>query len=308
MVADTSFTTVSHKKRGNSAATKSKGKALKKVDALPSGSQANADPENAEDRDTLPQAMAEDVDEDELLVGPRQPLATEQEASGVTDMEVDEPAVSFKPVSKAAQADAESVAQGQLRRIPIPPHRMTPLKKDWSKIFVPLVEQAGLQVRMNLKRKAVEIKSSKHTPEVGLLQKAADFVKAFAMGFEADDAVALLRMDDLFVDTFEIKDVKTLHGDHLSRAIGRIAGKDGRTRFAIENASRTRVVVADTKIHILGSFQNIRIARDAIVSLIMGSPPGKVYNNVRSLYSFLTFSTRSSPFTDYDGRSIAQGC
>lgn len=30
-----------------------------------------------------------------------------------------------------------------------------------------------------------------------------------------------------------------------------------------------------SQIHILGSVQNIKIARDAIVSLILGSPPGE---------------------------------
>ena len=39
------------------------------------------------------------------------------------------------------------------------------------------------------------------------------------------------------------------------------------------------------KIHILGSFQNIKIARDAIVSLILGSPPGKVYAGLRTVAS-----------------------
>jgi RNA-binding protein PNO1 len=173
---------------------------------------------------------------------------------------------------------------------------MTPLKNSWMKIYVPLVEHMKLQVRMNVKGKAVELRNSKHTDETGAVQKGADFVKAFALGFEVDvrlvlllellgigalngifqDAVALLRLDDLYIDTFEIKDVKTLRGDNLSRAIGRIAGKDGKTRFAIENATRTRIVVADTRIHVLGSFANIKLARDAVVDLIMGSPPGKV--------------------------------
>jgi RNA-binding protein PNO1 len=94
------------------------------------------------------------------------------------------------------------------------------------------------------------------------------------------------------------------HASSLKNFLGRIAGQDGKTKFTIENASRTRIVLADTygpylalpplkvlilflsrKIHIMGSFQNIKIARDAIVSLILGSPPGKVYAGLRTVSS-----------------------
>ncbi|KAL8855739.1 MAG: hypothetical protein Q9178_007610 [Gyalolechia marmorata] len=177
------------------------------------------------------------------------------------------------------------VRRTEIRKVLVPPHRMTPLKLSWSKIYPPLVEHLKLQVRMNVKGKTVELRTSKYTPDAGALQKGEDFVKAFTLGFDVDDAIALLRLDDLYIETFEIKDVKTLNGEHLGRAVGRIAGKDGKTKFAIENASRTRIVLADQKIHILGGFKNIHIAREAVVSLILGSPPGKVYGNLRTVAS-----------------------
>jgi RNA-binding protein PNO1 len=171
------------------------------------------------------------------------------------------------------------------RKVPIPPHRMTPLKNSWTKIYPPLVEHLKLQVRVNMKTRSVELRTSSFTTDTGALQKGEDFVKAFTLGFDTDDAIALLRLDDLYIETFEIKDVKTLQGEHMGRAIGRIAGKDGKTKFAIENSSKTRIVLADQKIHILGGFKNIHIAREAIVSLILGAPPGKVYGNLRTVAS-----------------------
>ncbi|KAF1845665.1 eukaryotic type KH-domain (KH-domain type I) [Cucurbitaria berberidis CBS 394.84] len=240
-----------------------------------------------------PEELAEGVAMEAVNV----PLPTEDDAE-LVDM-------SFEPTtpSDALQAPTEDTAmtdeagrpkfapaqsiplafRREQRKVPIPPHRMTPLKAAWPKIYPPLVEHLKLQVRMNTKTRSVELRTSSTTVDTGALQKGEDFVKAFTLGFDVDDAISLLRLDDLYIETFEIKDIKTLTGEHKGRAIGRIAGKDGKTKFAIENASRTRVVLADQKIHILGGFKNIHIARESIVSLVLGQNPSKVYGNLRTV-------------------------
>ncbi|KAI5957334.1 PNO1 [Candida jiufengensis] len=225
----------------------------------------------------------EDDDEEMLIDTELVPLTTNEPNTQSTTLsaDIDE---SGKP-KFTSESNTNMKVKLESRKVPVPPHRMTPLKNVWTKIYPPLVDHLKLQVRMNLKTKTVELRTNKFTTDPGALQKGADFVKAFTLGFDVDDAIALLRLDDLYIETFEIKDVKTLTGDHLSRAIGRIAGKDGKTKFAIENATRTRIVLADSKIHILGGFTHIRMAREAVVSLILGSPPGKVYGNLRTVAS-----------------------
>jgi len=188
-----------------------------------------------------------------------------------------------QPVFPKLSAMEAGGGRVEYRRVRCPPHRYTPLRESWEQILTPLVEYLKLQVRFNTNTRSVEMKTSAHTIDTGALQKGADFASAFMLGFEVQDAVALLRLDDLYLESFQVTDVKLLKGDHLSRAVGRIAGQDGKTRFAIENATRTRVVIADTKIHLLGSYANIRVARNAICDLILGAPPGKVYNNMRNV-------------------------
>ncbi|EKF31738.1 hypothetical protein MOQ_004422 [Trypanosoma cruzi marinkellei] len=181
----------------------------------------------------------------------------------------------------------------ETRSVKVPHHRFPPLKKVWLEVYTPIVEQCKLEIRMNLKSRCVELRTCPATVEAAgtggdgskvLLQKAEDFVKAVVAGFEVKDAIALLRMDDVYIEGFEVKDVRAnLHGDNLSRCIGRMSGSHGKTKYTIENVTRTRIVIADTHIWLMGTTQNIRVARDALCDLIRGSPAAKVYTRVRAV-------------------------
>lgn len=85
-----------------------------------------------------------DVDDEEVLIASGSAAPGEASTSS-----------GFAPLPASAQV---AVLKNEFRRIPIPPHRMTPLKREWVNLYTPLVEMLGLQVRMNVKRRAVELK------------------------------------------------------------------------------------------------------------------------------------------------------
>lgn len=192
------------------------------------------------------------------------------------------PAASLATTEIVRERDAVTGEFVEIRRIHVPVNRLAPLRNGWIEIIKPLIEVLKIQVRMNPRKRCVEMKAGPNTEEPStFLQKASEYIRAFILGFAVHDALALLRMDDLFLESFEMKDVKTLKGEHSGRAIGRIVGKDGKTKNAIENSTRTRIVVAGEKIHLMGSFTNIKIARGVISQLIMGAAPNKIFDKLR---------------------------
>uniref|UniRef100_A0A6U6C2D0 K Homology domain-containing protein n=1 Tax=Guillardia theta TaxID=55529 RepID=A0A6U6C2D0_GUITH len=158
----------------------------------------------------------------------------------------------------------------QTRAITVPPYRFPLLKRMWEDYARPIVQHLKLQIRLNLKRRVVEIRTCDFTTDASALTRAAEYTQAFMTGFSLQDATAMLRLDGLYMESFEITDIKRLKGDHLSRAIGRIAGTGGKTKELIEKSTRTRVVVADKKVHVMGSVDSIQHAKNVISDLVLG--------------------------------------
>merc|ERR1712228_959524 len=98
---------------------------------------------------------------------------------------------------------------------------------------------------MNSKKNLIELRMvNGGQNELGLkaknvIQKGSDFVRAIVLGFEIKDSLALIRMDDVFLESFDIRDVKFFNkkSDHWMRAIGRIAGQYGKIKYSIKNST-----------------------------------------------------------------------
>lgn len=121
--------------------------------------------------------------------------------------QLDDHEINIDEITKPSKMTEEA----DFRRISVPQHRMTPLRNSWETIVKTIVERLNLQIRMNTKKKCVEIKSCAETPDKLNIQRAADFIKAFVLGFNLNDAIAMLRLDDLYLESFEIKDGTVKH-------------------------------------------------------------------------------------------------
>jgi RNA-binding protein PNO1 len=169
----------------------------------------------------------------------------------------------------------------EYRKIVVPVNKLKALKENWPTMVKAIIDHMKLEIRMNAAKRTIEMRTSESTTSTSAMQKSEDFLKSFLCGFDLGDSIALLRLEDLYFETFDIKDVKALKGDHLARCIGRICGEKGKTKHAIENSTRTRMIVEGHKISLLGAHVNVGMARSAICSLILGAQPGKVYSHLR---------------------------
>lgn len=105
--------------------------------------------------------------------------------------------------------------------------------------------------------------------------RVAEVIKAIGRGFSPENAFTLLNDDFLL---FEVISLSHLSPKTLKRVKGRVIGKNGRTRRAIEDVAGVKISVYGKTISVIGYSHPIRTAHEAMEMLINGAPHSTVYS------------------------------
>ena len=99
--------------------------------------------------------------------------------------------------------------------------------------------------------------------------------QAFGRGFDFDDALNLL--DEEF--SLEIIDLSAYSKsrDRLMTLKGRIIGTEGRSKNIIEKKTETKIAIYGKTVAIIGRFQDVAKAREAIELILSGKKHGTVF-------------------------------
>jgi arCOG04150 universal archaeal KH domain protein len=109
--------------------------------------------------------------------------------------------------------------------------------------------------------------------------KARNIVKAIGRGFNPEIAMRLIH-DNVTLDIINIPDYVGKSKKAIARQKGRIIGRGGITRQIIHDMTSVDISIYGKTVALIGEFENLMVAREAIEMLLRGA-------RHKSVYSFL---------------------
>ncbi len=161
--------------------------------------------------------------------------------------------------------------------VKIPKDRVGVLVGPEGKTRQNIENRLSVQLQIESDSGDVTITLVKNVKDPSLLFKTKDVVTAIGRGFSPEHAFRLIRDEDAIL---EVVDLRTIFGkseSDIRRIKGRIIGMNGKTRRTIEELTDTNVAVYGHTVSIIGNFDQIEVARNAVQMLIDGSQHHSVY-------------------------------
>jgi ribosomal RNA assembly protein len=138
-------------------------------------------------------------------------------------------------------------------------------------------DKLSVELQIDSEAGDVNIIMKEGATDPSMLFSAKDVVTALGRGFSPEHAFRLIRDDEAVLDILDLRAVFGKSEADIKRVKGRIIGMNGKTRAIIEELTDTNVAVYGHTVAIIGTMDQLGVAREAIEMLIKGSMHGTVY-------------------------------
>jgi ribosomal RNA assembly protein len=138
-------------------------------------------------------------------------------------------------------------------------------------------EKLSVELQVDSEAGDVIIALAEKADDPSVLFKAKDLVTAIGRGFSPEHAFRLVRDEEAMLDLIDLRSVFGKSDADIKRVQGRIIGMNGKTRQIIEELTETNVSVYGHTVGIIGTVEQVQVAREAIEMLVKGSMHGTVY-------------------------------
>jgi ribosomal RNA assembly protein len=138
-------------------------------------------------------------------------------------------------------------------------------------------EKLSVELEIDSDAGDVHISVSENATDPSTLFRAKDVVTALGRGFSPEHAFRLVRDEDVLMELIDLRAVFGKSEADLKRVKGRIIGMDGKTRRIIEELTDANVAVYGHTVGVIGTLEQVEVAREAVEMLVKGSMHSTVY-------------------------------
>jgi len=161
--------------------------------------------------------------------------------------------------------------------IKIPRDRIGALIGPEGRVKANIEKKLNVELEIDSATGRVTITLDPNAQDPSLLFRAKEVITAIGRGFSPERAFRLLQNEDANLDVIDLRQTVGKSPADIQRLKGRIIGKGGKTRRIIEELTDVDISVYGHTVSMIGSFDQINAAREAILMFIKGSQHSTVY-------------------------------
>ena len=162
----------------------------------------------------------------------------------------------------------------------IPKERIGVLVGPKGSVKSRIQEKLFVDLKVDSETGNVDIGLKPESPDPSNALRARDLVHAIGRGFSPDRAFTLLN-EDYTLDMIDLHEFFGKNEAEIRRVDGRIIGREGKTRRIMEQLTGALISVSGHTVSVIGTYEAVSTAKDALEKLISGRQHGTVYKFLR---------------------------